>query len=299
MIVVPLVVAVVALQIYASGGRYVVTENAYVKANIIALSADVSGRVVNVNVENNQLVKPGERLFAIDPLPFRIAVAEADAELGIIRADVEQLRFTVREAQAEAGEAQERQRFLTRQFERQKKLGQQGMGSAEDYDEALFALKVGQKSLRKLAQRIARNLAALEGETDLPVEKHPRFRRAMAAREQASVNLARTIVRAPAMGVISNMRLQAGEYVGEGTPVFSLIETSPVWLEANLKETELTGIALGQSATVVVDAYPDYKWRAFVDTIAPTTGAEFALLIKSNLMSQVNGASKGNGRGER
>ena len=282
MIAVPLVVAVVALHIYASGGRYVVTENAYVKANIIALSADVSGRVVSVNVENNQPVKPGERLFAIDPLPFRIAVAEADAQLEVIRTDVEQLRFTVGEAQAEAGEAHERQRFLTRQFERQKRLGQQGLGSAENYDEALFELKVGEESLRRLDQRIARNLAALEGEVDLPVEKHPRFRRAMAAREQASVNLARTIIKAPAMGVISNMRLQAGEYVKEGIAVFSLIETSPVWLEANLKETELTDIALGQSAAIVVDAYPDYEWRAFVDSIAPATGAEFALLPPQN-----------------
>ncbi len=282
MIAVPLVAALVALHIYASGGRYVVTENAYVKANIIALSADVSGRVVSVNVENNQLVNPGDRLFAIDPLAFRLAVAEADARLQVIRTDVEQLRFTVREAQAEAGEAKERQRFLARQFQRQKKLGQQGMGSAEDYDEALFELKMGKESLRKLDQRIARNLAALQGEADLPVEQHPRFRRAMAGREQASVNLARTVVKAPAMGVISNMRLQAGEYVKEGTAVFSLIETSSVWLEANLKETELTDIALGQSATIVVDAYPDREWRAFVDTIAPSTGAEFALLPPQN-----------------
>ncbi len=282
MIVVPLVVAVVALFLYASGGRYVVIENAYVKANIIVVSADVSGRVITVKVEDNQLVEPGQRLFAIDPLPFRIAVAEADALLGIIRTDVEQLRFDVREAQAEAGEARERQRFLTRQFERQKKLEQRRLGSEEAYDEALYELRVGEESLRKLEQRISRSLAALEGNPDLPVQKHPRYRRAMAAREQASVNLARTVVKAPAKGVVSNMRLQAGEYVKEGTAVFSLIESSPIWVEANLKETELTDIALGQSATIVVDAYPDYAWLAVVDTIAPTTGAEFALLPPQN-----------------
>ncbi len=282
MIVVPLVVAVAALYLYASGGRYVVIENAYVKANIIVVSADVSGRVVSVNVNDNQLVEPGERLFAIDPLPFRIAVAEADARLEVIRTDVEQLRFDVREAQAEAGEARERQRFLTQQFERQKKLEQLGMGSEEAYDEASYELRMGEESLRKLKQRISRSLAALEGNPDLPVREHPRFRRAMAVREQASVDLARTVIRAPATGVISNMRLQAGEYVKEGTAVFSLIETSPVWVEANLKETELTDIALGQSATIVVDAYPDYAWRAAVDTIAPTTGAEFALLPPQN-----------------
>ena len=282
MIAVPLMAASLALYLYASGGRYVVSENAYLKANIIAVSADVSGRVVRVNVADNQLVKPGERLFAIDPLPFRIAVAEADAQLGVIRTDVEQLRFDVREAQAEAGEARERQRFLKQQFERQKKLEQRRLGSEEAYDEALYELKVGEESLRKLEQRIARSLAALEGNPDLPVQEHPRFRRAAAVREQAAVDLARTVVKAPATGVISNMRLQAGEYVEEGAAVFSLIETSPVWVEANLKETELTDIALGQSATVVVDAYPDYTWRAVVDSIAPTTGAEFALLPPQN-----------------
>ncbi len=282
MIVVPLVAAVVALYLYASGGRYVVVENAYLKANIIVVSADVSGRVVSVNVEDNQLVKPGERLFAIDPLPFRIAVAEADAHLQVIRTDVEQLRFEVREAQAEAGEARERQRFLAQQFERQKKLEQLGMGSEEAYDEALYELRMGEQSLRKLAQRISRSLAALEGNPDLPMQEHPRFRRAMAVREQAAVDLARTVIKAPAAGVISNMRLQAGEYVKQGSAIFSLIETSRVWVEANLKETELTNIALGQSATVVVDAYPDYTWRAAVHSIAPTTGAEFALLPPQN-----------------
>lgn len=282
MIVVPLVVAVVALRLYVGGGRYVVSENAYVKAHIIVVSADVSGRVVRVNVNDNQRVDPGKQLFAIDPLPFRIAVAEADAQLEVVRTDIGQLHFDVRDAQAEVTEARERHRFLSQQFERQKKLKIRGMGSEEAYDEALYEVTIGRESLHKLGQRVARSLAALGGDSGLPVEKHPRFRRAMAIREQASINLARTVTKAPAAGVVSNMRLQVGEYVKEGTAVFSLIETSPLWVEANLKETELTNIALGQSATVVVDAYPDHEWRAVVDTIAPATGAEFALLPPQN-----------------
>ena len=282
MIVVPLIAALVTLQLYANGGRYIVTENAYVKANIIAVSADVSGRVVRVNVHDNKLVKPGERLFAIDPLPFRIALAETDAQLAIIRRDFAQLRFDVREARAEAAEARERQRFLKQQFERQKKLKKRGMGSEEDFDQARHDLKVGEELLHKLDQRIARSLAALGGDPQLLVEKHPRYRRAMAVREQASMDLARTLVNAPATGVVSNMKLQVGEYVKEGSAVFSLIETSPLWVEANLKETELTNVVPGQTATVVVDAYPDHEWQAFVDSIAPATGAEFALLPPQN-----------------
>lgn len=140
----------------------------------------------------------------------------------------------------------------------------------------------GEESLVKLSQRIARSLAALGGDPDLPVEKHPPFRRALVSREQAAVDLARTVVSAPATGVVSNMKLQVGEYVKEGTAVFSLIETAPMWVEANLKETELTNVKLGQAATVVVDAYPDHEWRAVVASIAPATGAEFALLPPQN-----------------
>jgi membrane fusion protein (multidrug efflux system) len=282
MIVVPLVVAVVALRLYAGGGRYVVSENAYVKAHIIVVSADVSGRVVRVNVDDNQAVDPGERLFAIDPLPFRIAVAEADAQVEVVRTDIGQLYFDVREAQADVTEGRERHRFLSQQFERQKQLKKRGMGSEEAYDEALYELTIGRESLHRLGQHVARSLAALGGASDLPVEQHPRFRRAMAIREQAAFDLARTVTKAPATGIVSNMRLQVGEYVKEGTAVFSLIETSPLWVQANLKETELTNIALGQSATVVVDAYPDHEWRAVVDSIAPATGAEFALLPPQN-----------------
>jgi membrane fusion protein (multidrug efflux system) len=282
MLVVPAVVAVVALHLYASGGRHVVTENAYVKANIIAVSPDVSGRVVSVSVNDNQVVNSGDLLFAIDPVPFRIAVAEADAQIEVIRTDVAQLHHEVAEAQAEAAEARERLRFLKQQFERQKKLKQRRLGSEEAYDQALHELRVGEEAIHIVKQRIARKLAAHGGDTDLPAEHHPRYRRAVAVRDQASVDLERTVVMAPAKGIVSNMKLQVGEYVKEGDAIFSLIETSPVWVEANLKETELTNVSPGQPATVVVDAYPHYQWQASVDTIAPATGAEFALLPPQN-----------------
>ena len=282
MIVLPLGVAVAALYVYANGGRYIVTENAYVKANVIAVSADVSGRVIAVEIDDNRVVKPGDRLFAIDPVPFRIDLAEADAQLEIIRTDVGQLRYDIAEAQAELAEARERQRFLAQQFERQRKLKQRGMGSEEAFDLALHDLKAGEETMRTIDQRIARSIAAHGNDPNMSVDKHPRFRHAMAVREQALVDLGRTVVRAPAKGVVSNMKLQVGEYVKAGDAVFSLIEAAPIWIEANLKETELTNLTIGQPATVIVDAYPDHEWWAFVDTIAPATGAEFALLPPQN-----------------
>lgn len=282
MVLLPVTVAGIALYLYANGGRYVVTENAYVKANVIAVSADISGRVVEVDIDDNRAVKAGDRLFAIDPVPFRITLAEADAQLDIIRTEIAQLQFDIAEARAELAEARARQRFLAQQFERQKKLKERAMGSEEAYDQALHELQVGEETMRKINQRIARSLAAHGNDEHLPIEKHPRFQHAMALREQAMVDLERTVIRAPAKGVVSNMKLQVGEYVEAGDPIFSLIETAPVWIEANLKETELTNIVTGQPATIVIDAYPDHEWWAFVDTIAPATGAEFALLPPQN-----------------
>jgi membrane fusion protein (multidrug efflux system) len=279
---VPLLAGLVALNIYARGGRFVVTENAYVKANIVAVSAVVEGHVVDVAVRDNQLVQPGTVLFRIDPVPYEIAVAEAEAEMDVVRSDIEQLRFDYREAVLEADEAKERLRFLERQFARQKQLKQQRMGSEENYDEALHELNTGRQRLQMLDERIQRTLANLQGDVALPVEKHPRYRRSMTLRDQAAMDLTRTTIVAPARGVVSNMKLQAGEYVKEGTAVFSLIETEPVWIEANLKETQLTHVVVGQDATIEVDAYPDREWRASVDTIAPATGAEFALLPPQN-----------------
>ena len=125
-------------------------------------------------------------------------------------------------------------------------------------------------------------LASLVGDPQLPAERHPRYVEAKAAYDAASVDLARTAVKAPAAGVVSNMKLQAGEYVEKGAPIFSLIESGPLWVEANFKETQLTDMRAGSRRSVVADAYPDVEWRARVAAIAPATGAEFAVLPPQN-----------------
>eukprot|EP00119_Amphimedon_queenslandica_P006290 XP_011406993.1 PREDICTED: uncharacterized protein LOC105314492 [Amphimedon queenslandica] len=116
----------------------------------------------------------------------------------------------------------------------------------------------------------------------MPVQAHPIFLRAQAQRKRASLDLESARVLAPVDGIVSNMRLEAGEYVGEGEAIFSLIEKGRVWVEANLKETQLTHIAQGQPATVKIDAYPDLVWKARVSAIAPATGAEFSILPPQN-----------------
>jgi membrane fusion protein, multidrug efflux system len=279
---VPAVALAAGLALWLQGGRYEETENAYVKAHMIAVTADVSGRVVEVGVRDNEPVAKGALLFRIDPAPFQLAVARAEAEMAVVRTAVEGLRGEHRVALADAAEAEERIGFLTRQLERQAKLKERGMGIEANFDEARHNLEAARRRLESAREKAARVLAALSGDAKLPVDAHPSFVAARAARDAGRDELARVRIVAPAAGIVSNMRLQVGERVERGVPVFSLIESRPVWIEANFKETQLTHMREGQEVIVVADAYPDARWRGRVSTIAPATKAEFALLPAQN-----------------
>lgn len=282
LIVVPLVVVTVGLAVYARGGRHMETDNAYVKANIVAVSADVAGPVIDVGVRDHEQVDAGRLLFRVDPAPFQVEVERAEAQMAVVRTEIESLRADYRVAMAEAKEVEARIRFLRRQVERQAQLKARGMTREEQYDEARLNLESARQRLDAVNERAARIVASLGGEIDRPLEQHPRYQQAKAARDAAQLDLARTRVIAPSAGVVSNMKLQPGEHVAKGVPVFSLIEHGPLWVEANFKETQLTHMREGQTATIVADAYPEHEWRATVRTISPATGAEFAVLPPQN-----------------
>jgi len=279
---VPLAVAAIALYFYATGGRHLETDNAYVKAHIVAVSAEVAGRVAEVAVRDNQTVTQGQLLFRIDPVPFETALARASAQLANARTEVETLRAEYRVALADAAEAEERIRFLGVQLERQRRLKEQGMVREDAYDEARHNLEAARARLSALQERAARGLAGLGGDLKLPTERHPRVLEAQAALDTAALELARTRVHAPTAGTVSNLKLQPGMNVARGVAVFSLIRSGEPWIEANFKETQLAGMRVGQVARVVADAYPGVEWRARVSAIAPATGAEFALLPPQN-----------------
>ncbi|HEU4645138.1 MAG TPA: HlyD family secretion protein [Burkholderiales bacterium] len=279
---VPLAALAAGLYYYAEGGGRAETDNAYVKAHLIAVSAEVAGRVVEVAVADNQATQAGQLLFRIDPAPFQVAVARADAQLANVRTEVETLRAEHRVALAEAAEAEARIRFLSVQLERQRRLRERGMVREEAYDEARYNLDAARARLASVREHVARVLAGLGGDPKLHTARHPRVLEAQAERDATALELARTRVHAPAAGTVSNLRLQRGEHVARGTPVFSLVQSGPRWVEANFKETQLTDMRVGQPARVVADAYPGVTWQARVSAIAPATGAEFALLPPQN-----------------
>jgi membrane fusion protein, multidrug efflux system len=282
LVVVPAAAVAAALTLWLQGGRFEETENAYVKAHMIAVSADVSGRVVEVGVRDNEAVAAGALLFRIDPAPFQLTVARAEAEMAVVRTAVEGLRGEYRVALADAAEAEERIGFLARQLERQAKLKERGMGLEASFDEARHNLEAARRRLESAREKAARVLTALGGDAKLPAQAHPSFLAARAARDAGRDELARVRVVAPAAGIVSNMRLQTGERVERGVPVFSIIESRPMWIEANFKETQLTHMREGQEVSVVADAYPGTTFRGRVSTIAPATKAEFAILPAQN-----------------
>ena len=282
LIVIPLLAVCVGLYLYAAGGRYVSTDNAYVKANVIIISPEVSGRVTSVLVSDNQPVEANDILLQLDSSPLEIKLNRARAQMAVIRTELESLRADYGETVVQAQQAEDKVRHLDKRYKRQRKLLKQGLSSEEKHDEAKHDLQVARREVQIIQQRVQRVLAQLAGNEVLPVDQHPRYLTAQTTYDQAAIDLKATTIRAPASGIVSNMKLQVGEYAQAGKPIFSLIENQPIWVEANLKETQLTHILPGQQATIVADAYPDKIWESVISSIAPATGAEFSILPPQN-----------------
>ncbi len=280
--VVPVAVLALGAERWAASTRYVTTDNAYVKTNLIHISAEISGRVDRVFVAENGLVAAGAPVFGIDPAQFRIALDRAQARLATVMNDIAARRAAHREARMELDEAREDIAHLERIHRRRESLLGSGHVSRAAYEEAERNLRAARARARVLRQRSLKLLAGLGGEADLASERHPEYLAALAARHDAEIDLGRTVVRAPREGRIGRLRLQAGEYVRAGDAVVPLIETGRSWIEANLKETQLTHLRVGQRAEVVIDAFPSRTWRARVASISPSTGAELSVLPPQN-----------------
>lgn len=278
----PAVIATGGSYFYMTGGRIISTENANIKLDKIAVSTDISGRVVEVIVKDNQFIASGQMLFRIDEEPFRIQRDKAAANVAKVAAEIDALRADYGQKQAEMKVAHEDFNFFTREHERRGKLYAKGHISLSKLDEARRDIATSRQKVIAIKQELARVRANLGGRLDIPVVEHPRYRESRAVWREAELNLRHTRIFAPAAGVVTNIGLQPGEYVQAGKPIFSIVAADGVWIQANLKETDLTHIQAGQQAAIRVDAYPDHQWTAIVSSISPATGAEFALLPPQN-----------------
>lgn len=267
--------------IYLTGGRYIATDNAYIKAAKILVTPQVGGTITSVAVTDNQPVKKGDALFNIDPSSYEIAVAEAKADLANARSDIDQLKARYLQRKEDLARAQIDVDFTASEFDRRATLVKKGTVSQSEYNETRRTRDAAIKSLDAIQQDMKGILAALIDNPDIAPEEHPRYLKQMAVLNEAELNLERTAVIAPADGIIG-VAPHSGDYARTGVPMLNLVGTDDIWIEANYKETELTDVRIGQPVTIEIDTYPGVEWHGHVESISPATGSEFSVLPAQN-----------------
>jgi len=279
----PVVVLALAIYFYMSGGRYEKTDDAYVMAARTAISANVPGRVVELAVHDNQTVRRGDLLYRLDDAPFRIYVEEAQAQLATAMLQVESLKATYLQRQADLASAQETLAFQQSELDRQKRLIASGIASQAQVDRATHALDEARSRLAGVQHEITGVVAQLGGNPRIELAKHPAVLQAQAALDRARLNLSYTTITAPSDGVVTRVeQLQVGNYVAASTPVFALVSTHDVWLEANFKEDQLGHVRAGQAASIKIDSYPGRTFKGKVASVSPGTGSQFSMLPAEN-----------------
>ena len=282
LVLVPLFAVYGALEVYVASGGSVETDNAYVKARLHNMSSEIDGRVKKVLVRENERVRKGQAIIELDSRPYAIAMRAAEAKLASVRQNLKSLHSEYRRASIDINLAKKRIVYLKTRYERQKKLRATGVSSIARLDEAEFEVQIAEQELQSANEQRRKLLTDLGGDPQSTQHTHPTVLEAVASVERAKLNVERTHISAPAGGVIARVKVEPGEVIKAMEPIVLLIDENETWIEANLKETKLTHIRVGQNAEIIVDAYPDIIWRARVDSIAPATGAEFALLPPQN-----------------
>jgi membrane fusion protein, multidrug efflux system len=280
---VPLLMAAAGLYVYLTSGRYQSTDDAYLRAAEVAISANVSGRVREVDVHDNQRVRRGQVLFRLDDRPFRIAVESARARLQSAHLQVQSLKADYQQRIADLRSAQSARAYAEREYRRESHLLASGIASQSQVDRALLARSEAQQGVAAAQQQITAALAKLGGRADIAVDAHPLVQQAQAALDRAQLDLSYTTVSAPSDGIVTGVEhLQAGSYLPAASPAFVLVSTRDVWVEADFKEDQLAHMRPGDPATVKIDAYAGRTFHATVASITPGTGSQFSVLPPEN-----------------
>ena len=198
--------------LYLTSGRYQSTDDAYTQAATVSISANVAGRVSEVDVHDNEIVKRGAALFRLDDAPFRIAVSDAAARLAATRLQIASLKSTYRQRQVELRAARDTQRYAQQQYDRQTRLLASGIASQAQFDQASHALDAARQQVANVQQQIGVALANLGGDPNIAPERHPLVEQAQAALDRARLDLSYTVISAPTDGVVAKVeQLQVGD----------------------------------------------------------------------------------------
>nr|WP_245303810.1 HlyD family secretion protein [Pseudorhodoplanes sinuspersici] len=283
LVVVPLIAATAGFTFYLYGGRYITTDNAYVGAQKVLITPDISGKINKIYVKEGQHVAEGDPLFEIDPVPFKLALTQAQSKLASVWTDFNNLKTNLASLTKLAEYAKQSVELKQRDVERKQALVNKAVGTQADLDTSISALVSAQLQAQYAEQQRGDTLNQLLGDPNLPIEKFPAYIQAKAVLDQAERDLNHTKLRAPMGGIATQVdAIQLGRFVTAGTPVFSVMDDSAPWVEANPKETDITNLRVGQQVTLDVDSFPDRTFHGIVQSVSPGTGAQFSILPAQN-----------------
>ena len=378
LVLLPSLIVLFTLGYFYSLGRFITTENAYIKAPIISIQSEISGRIDQVYIKNNQKISKGEKLFKIDVAKLNLDLAEQKEILSNTFQEIENIKAKYKEAQQKinlANEkiiyfsseinriknilkvdtelaqekvnfyytdlkrlkrsykvkiklAEEKLKFKKIELDRIKLLVDKGVGLKSKLQEvkhlynlafeelnsskintdierteylynttlkSLKSIKINSKieevtyeyniakSELELARQKAKTiLTTLFNDKNINTKEHPLYLKQLNKFNQIKFDINKSTVFAEQDGIITQMNLEEGEYIDVGKILFAIVDEKKAWLEANLKETDLTNIKVGQSALFIPDSYPNSTWNAQVESISPATGAEFSILPPQN-----------------
>ena len=289
LVVVPIVAIVAGLWLYMLGGRFVSTDDAYIHAAKLMVSTDVSGLVSEVDVREGQPVKAGDVLFRVDPRQFQIALDNAKANMAQIGLSIEAMKQDYKRMLDDVAAQQAKVNLDQVTYERDVALLKNNSVSRAEYDQARLNLDSDNARLESLSKLAQVQLRRLGGNPDLSVEEHPQYMQAKAQVDEAQRQLDHTVVRAPFDGVATQVdALQPGTYLVAQTAALTntgavaLVATNDLWIDANMKETDLTHVKVGDLVKFNVDTYPAHVFTGTVASIAPAAGSEFSILPPQN-----------------
>lgn len=277
----PLVVVIVAGIVYLTGGRFVETDDAYVKATRVTIAPEVAGTIVEIDVRENARVAQDDVLFRIDDRSYRAALDKAEAQLRSTYGDIESLKASYREKEEALRLAQTTEAYNDKEYRRQLTLQQQGAIPVQKLDDTRHDLDVARQQIAINREQLSQIRARLDGDPTLPTEQISSYKEAKAMRDQAQLDLEHTVVKAPFAGIASQVP-DPGQFVTTGSAVMSVIAAQNVWIEANFKETDLGYVQPGQHVEIHVDSYPDHVWNGHVESLGQATGAEFSIIPPQN-----------------
>jgi membrane fusion protein (multidrug efflux system) len=277
------IVLVLGGYFYVTGGQVMSTDDAYVQAERVGISTDVSGIVQDVDVKDNQRVEAGQLLYRLGPRQFQIALDNAKANLAQIALSIDAMKQDYKRMLSDVAAQQAQVDLDQTNFDRNAKLLKTATVSQAMFDQMRYTLDNDKSKLAALQQQVMVQLAKLGGNPDIAVADHPQYRQAQAQVDEAQRQLDHTAVKAPFAGIVTNVpAIAPGKYLAASTTAFFLVDTDHVWIDATPKETELTYVRPGQPVTVTVDTYPDVGWHGVVESVSPAAAQEFQLLPAQN-----------------